>query len=75
MWVVHHLDKFKASEKTNAWFQKPAEYKNKNQNAEWGKRHFELLENLQAYLMSDMELSKNEVDQLILAYSNYFPLR
>ena len=68
MWVVHLPDECKASEKPNARFQKPAKSENENQTAERGKRHLKLSENLQASLMSDNQLHKNQVNQLIWAY-------
>ena len=67
MWVVDLPEECKASETQNARFQKPAKSENENQTAERGDRHLTLSENLQASLMSDMQLLKNEVDQLISA--------
>ena len=65
MWVVQLPEECKYSETPDTWFQKPAKYENDNQTVEWGDCHLTLSDNLHASLMSNIQLSKNEVDQLI----------
>ena len=68
MWMVHLLNEYKASYKSNARFQNTPKSENKKQTAEPGKLCLKLSENLQASLMSDMQLSRNEVDQNISSH-------
>ena len=49
-------------------FQNPSKSENEKQATEPFKHHLKLSWNLWESLMSDMQLSKNEVDQLILVH-------
>ena len=67
MWVVHLPEEWKYSETPNARFQNPRKSENDNQTAELGDRHLTLSENIQASLISNIQLYKNEVNKLISA--------
>ena len=70
MCMIHLPDECKASDKPNTWFPKPAKFENDNRTAEKGNQRLKWSENLQAYLMSDMKLSKNKVNKIILGYTH-----